>query len=40
MMEGLFVWFEGDDFLGSELNWLWRGERHHLRVSDFLNRYE
>lgn len=40
MMEGLFVWFEGDDFAGSELNWLWRGERHHLRVSDFLNRYE
>ena len=28
MMEGLFVWFEGDEFLDSKLRWIWRGERH------------
>ncbi|WP_120429642.1 phosphoglycerate mutase family protein [Acinetobacter baylyi] len=37
MMEGLFVWFEGDDFIGSRLKWIWRGEVNQLNVSDFIN---
>lgn len=37
MMEGLFVWFEGDDFIGSRLKWIWRGEVNQLSVSDFIN---
>ncbi|WP_336165380.1 phosphoglycerate mutase family protein [Acinetobacter ursingii] len=36
MMEGLFVWFEGDDFLNSQLKWIWRGEVDQLNVSDFI----
>ncbi|AXY56886.1 phosphoglycerate mutase family protein [Acinetobacter chinensis] len=35
MMEGLFVWFEGEDFLDSHLKWIWRGERHELSIRDF-----
>lgn len=35
MMEGLFVWFEGENFLNSQLKWIWRGELHQLTVSDF-----
>lgn len=35
MMEGLFVWFEGDDFLDSKLKWVWRGQRHELVIRDF-----
>ncbi|MCU4412517.1 histidine phosphatase family protein [Acinetobacter sp. WU_MDCI_Axc73] len=36
MMEGLFVWFEGDDFMNSQLKWIWRSEVHQLNVSDFI----
>jgi hypothetical protein len=35
MMEGLFVWFEGDVFNESKLKWIWRGEVHSLNISDF-----
>lgn len=37
MMEGLFVWFEGDKFLDSKLRWIWRGERHELAIRNFKN---
>ena len=35
MMEGLFVWFEGDVFLESKLKWIWRGQVHELNIADF-----
>ena len=35
MMEGLFAWFEGEDFLQSKLKWIWRGELGELVISDF-----
>lgn len=35
MMEGLFVWFEGDVFLDSKLKWIWRGKVHTLDISQF-----
>ena len=35
MMEGLFVWFEGDEFLESKLKWIWRGQIHILDISQF-----
>lgn len=35
MMEGLFVWFEGDEFIDSKLKWVWRGQRNELRIRDF-----
>lgn len=35
MMEGLFVWFEGERFEDCHLKWIWRGERHHLSIRDF-----
>lgn len=35
MMEGLFVWFEGDDFLDSKLKWIWRGQRSELEIREF-----
>lgn len=35
MMEGLFVWFEGDEFLDSKLKWIWRGELHELNIRQF-----
>ena len=35
MMEGLFVLFEGDEFLDSKLRWIWRGERHELAIRKF-----
>ena len=37
MMEGLFVWFEGEDFVNSKLKWIWRGERQELTIKDFQN---
>ncbi len=37
MMEGLFVWFEGEDFSNSKLKWIWRGERQELTIKDFQN---
>lgn len=35
MMEGLFVWFEGKNFLESQLKWIWRGKVHTLDISQF-----
>ena len=35
MMEGLFVWFEGDIFLESKLKWIWRGELNELSIREF-----
>jgi hypothetical protein len=35
MMEGLFVWFEGDIFLESKLKWIWRGQVHELDIANF-----
>lgn len=35
MMEGLFVWFEGDEFLESKLKWIWRGQIDTLDISQF-----
>lgn len=35
MMEGLFVWFEGDIFLESKLKWIWRGEINELDIANF-----
>ena len=37
MMEGLFVWFEGDVFEESKLKWIWRGKAHELDISQFQN---
>ena len=35
MMEGLFVWFEGEDFVDSQLKWIWRGELGSLSIKEF-----
>ena len=35
MMEGLFVWFEGNEFLESQLKWIWRGQLHCLDIAKF-----
>ena len=35
MMEGLFVWFEGDNFAGCHLKWIWRGEKGDLSIREF-----
>ena len=35
MMEGLFVWFEGDNFIDSKLKWIWRGEVSELNIREF-----
>lgn len=35
MMEGLFVWFEGDEFLQCQLKWIWRGQLHCLDLAKF-----
>lgn len=35
MMEGLFVWFEGDEFLDCKLKWIWRGQLGELLIRDF-----
>ena len=35
MMEGLFVWFEGDSFIESQLKWIWRGQVNQLSIRDF-----
>ena len=39
MMEGLFVWFEGDVFLESKLKWIWRGELNELNIREFQQAY-
>ena len=38
MMEGLFVWFEGDVFSESKLKWIWRGKKNELSIRDFQKR--
>ena len=38
MMEGLFVGFEGEDFVNCKLKWIWRGERQELVIKDFQNK--
>lgn len=35
MMEGLFVWFEGETFIECELKWIWRGKINTLLIRDF-----
>ncbi len=35
MMEGLFVWFEGESFIESRLKWIWRGQVNELSIRDF-----
>lgn len=35
MMEGMFVWFEGDAFEHSRLKWIWRGQLGVLNIADF-----
>lgn len=37
MMEGLFVWFEGDEFAQAKLKWIWRGQVNALDISAFVN---
>lgn len=39
MMEGLFVWFEGEEFSNSELKWIWRGQVQQLHIPEFLQRH-
>ena len=34
MMEGLFMWFEGDAFHESRLSYIWRGQLQHLGLTD------
>lgn len=36
MMEGVFVWFEGDNFAESVLKWIWRGKIHQLSIREFV----
>ena len=40
MMEGLFVWFEGEGFLESQLKWIWRGKLHSLDIRKFKQQYK
>ena len=35
MMEGAFLWFEGEHFLASQLKWIWRGQLGQLDIQDF-----
>lgn len=35
MMEGMFVWFEGDVFEDSQLKWIWRGQLGVLDIAEF-----
>ncbi|OTG82834.1 histidine phosphatase family protein [Acinetobacter sp. ANC 4648] len=35
MMEGLFVWFEGESFIESHLKWIWRGQVNELSIREF-----
>ena len=37
MMEGLFVWFEGEEFPDCKLKRIWRGQIHELNVANFQN---
>ncbi|XID76064.1 histidine phosphatase family protein [Alkanindiges sp. WGS2144] len=33
MMEGAFLWFEGDTFEQSVVNWIWRGQHYRFEIS-------
>lgn len=35
MMEGLFVWFEGEEFQDAKLKWIWRGTVNELSIAEF-----
>lgn len=35
MMEGAFLWFEGDTFERCVVHWLWRGEEYEFRPKEF-----
>jgi broad specificity phosphatase PhoE len=35
MMEGAFLWFEGETFEDSVVHWLWRGEKREFRPREF-----
>lgn len=38
MMEGVFVWFEqAEQFEQSQLHWLWRGQKQHLKIRQLLD---
>jgi broad specificity phosphatase PhoE len=36
MMEGVFLWFDGDRFEESRVHWVWRGVAHSRSVSSFV----
>ena len=36
MMEGVWLWFDGDVFLQATLHWLWRGVHYRQRVQDLI----
>jgi hypothetical protein len=35
MMEGVFLWFEGETFDQSQLNWVWRGQQFKHPIQGF-----
>jgi len=35
MMEGVFLWFEGDNFQESHVHWIWRGVKNSRTVLSF-----
>lgn len=35
MMEGVFLWFEGDGFAQGQLHWIWRGQHFRHPVDGF-----
>lgn len=34
MMEGAFLWFDGDSFENSRVNWIWRGQHYQFKVQN------
>jgi broad specificity phosphatase PhoE len=36
MMEGIFLWFDGDRFEESRVHWVWRGVAHSRLISSFV----
>jgi broad specificity phosphatase PhoE len=36
MMEGVFLWFEGDRFEESRVHWVWRGAAHSRLINSFV----
>lgn len=37
MMEGMFLWFEGEDLLNSDLVWVWRGQIYRVAMTELFN---